>query len=261
MRDSPHGFFSKPGSLRAEMADFARFVFHPTLKGRLPGRRTGSVGTADLWPGTPGGRVLFWAFMLWLINFFIFGPLALYAADTSGAVSRFNPEHLPIILGIFWAPITEELCFRGVLRRPQQLWWMVPSALAVIVIGPRWWTGLALCGLYFLFLFPRKWGGLFPRGVRAWVWRRRYIRTFPYWFHLVSLCFAMAHWVNFTHKSLQELWLLPLLVVPQWLTGLVLGWMRVKRGMGASMFLHGVFNAGPLLMAWGLVNLLHAAVS
>jgi membrane protease YdiL (CAAX protease family) len=42
--------------------------------------------------------------------------------------------------------------------------------------------------------------------------------------------------------------LLPLLVLPQWVTGLVLGWMRVRRGIGASIMLHAMFNGGPLLL-------------
>jgi len=40
------------------------------------------------------------------------------------------------------------------------------------------------------------------------------------------------------------------LVTPQWLTGLVLGWMRVQRGVVAAMILHALFNLGPLTVAW-----------
>jgi membrane protease YdiL (CAAX protease family) len=55
------------------------------------------------------------------------------------------------------------------------------------------------------------------------------------------------HLYNFNlHHT--PLWLLPLLVLPQWLTGLVLGWLRVKRGIGASILLHAIFNGGPLLV-------------
>ncbi|MCY1464048.1 hypothetical protein D9M71_820230 [compost metagenome] len=39
-------------------------------------------------------------------------------------------------------------------------------------------------------------------------------------------------------------------MLPQWLTGLVLGWIRVRRGIGAAILLHSVFNAGPILMIW-----------
>jgi membrane protease YdiL (CAAX protease family) len=39
-------------------------------------------------------------------------------------------------------------------------------------------------------------------------------------------------------------------VLPQWVTGLVLGWMRVRFGIGSSMALHGLFNAGPMTLMW-----------
>ena len=40
------------------------------------------------------------------------------------------------------------------------------------------------------------------------------------------------------------------LVLPQWVTGQVLAWMRVERGIGAAMLLHALFNAGPLAVVW-----------
>src|SRR5690606_22462690 len=45
-------------------------------------------------------------------------------------------------------------------------------------------------------------------------------------------------------------WLLPLLVLPQWVTGLVLGWQRVRHGIGAALVLHALFHGGPLLLVW-----------
>lgn len=54
------------------------------------------------------------------------------------------------------------------------------------------------------------------------------------------------------------MWLLPLLVLPQWATGLVLGWMRVRRGIGAAIALHALFNGGPVLMIWLLMTLMPA---
>lgn len=44
-------------------------------------------------------------------------------------------------------------------------------------------------------------------------------------------------------------------MLPQWLTGLVLGWMRVRRGIAASIALHALFNAGPMVMIWLLLKL------
>lgn len=62
------------------------------------------------------------------------------------------------------------------------------------------------------------------------------------------------HLSNFSFNRMPW-WMLPLLVLPQWLTGLVLGWMRVRRGIAASIALHALFNAGPMVMIWLLLKL------
>ena len=43
-------------------------------------------------------------------------------------------------------------------------------------------------------------------------------------------------------------------MLPQWLTGLALGWMRVRRGIGAAIALHAVFNAGPIVLIWAVMR-------
>ena len=86
------------------------------------------------------------------------------------------------------------------------------------------------------------------------MWLRRYRVAFPYVFHLVALAFAAVHIKNFIFIEVQW-WMMVVLVAPQWLTGLVLGWIRVQRGVGSAMLLHGVFNAGPLLLVWVALQL------
>ena len=90
-----------------------------------------------------------------------------------------------------------------------------------------------------------------PEPLKGWDtnWRRYYLQHFGVVFHLVALTFAAVHLTNFVYNK-TPYWLLPLLVLPQWLTGLVLGWIRVRRGIGAAILLHSVFNAGPILMIW-----------
>src|SRR5699024_5195169 len=92
------------------------------------------------------------------------------------------------------------------------------------------------------------------RGNRAlkavlWPYARLYSRHFAIVFHVFSIAFAAVHLHNF-NLSGTPLSLLPLLVLPQWLTGMVLGWMRVRYGIGSSILLHSIFNSGPLLLVW-----------
>jgi hypothetical protein len=86
-------------------------------------------------------------------------------------------------------------------------------------------------------------------GDGSWLWLRRYRAVFPYVFHLVAIAFAAVHIKNFVYTDL-DAWMMVVLVTPQWVTGLVLGWMRVTRGITSAMLLHGLFNAGPLCLAW-----------
>lgn len=234
---------SAPLTFRQELADFWRFLRHADLR-RLPGRKMAGSLRSDWWPRVPPGRLLAWAASLWLINMVLFGPLSVAVADKLGAAHRLDAEHVPVLIAIFWAPLVEELLFRYSMRRPGQAWWMVPLAV-VLVLNPlkiASWILLA-CMLLAASLPLRR--GRISRGHWARAWRREYVRVYGVIYHLTALAFAAVHLHNFSFDR-TTLWLLPFLVLPQWVTGLVLGWMRTRRGIGASMALHALFNAGPV---------------
>ena len=225
----------------------------PKPSPRLQGRRAGSNVWLDFCLNVNLWRLLQWAILLWLVNLFIFAPMALSAAQASGAQHRLDIHNLPWLTALIWAPIVEEFTFRYVLRRPAMIWWFVPLMLAVLLQGPGFTQALLLCLAILLALAP-LW---FKDHKLAWLWRAntklKYLslRLYPLFFHLVGVLFAGVHLFNFKFASL-PLVLLPLLVIPQWVTGLVLGWLRVSRGIGSSIILHAIFNGGPLLLI-GLV--------
>jgi membrane protease YdiL (CAAX protease family) len=238
-----------PQRFRDELRDFLRYIVRPRFGPRLPGRHAISGWWEDWFPGLSLGRMLKWALFLWAINLAFLGPIAVAAAGLGGATHRLDIHNVPWLQALLWAPIVEELVFRYGLRRPGQVWWLIPIAVATMLIGPKGWgmgllvATLALCWLPWLARLR------FARRPLPWRYRLFYRRWFPWVFHLASFLFAAVHLYNFNlHHT--PLWLMPLLVLPQWLTGLVLGWMRMKRGIGASMLLHGIFNGGPLLIVW-----------
>lgn len=244
---------AKPYSMGQEIALFLRFIIRPKPAPRLQGRSLGHNIWCDFALNTSVWRLLQWAVLLWLVNLFIFAPMALSAAQASGAQHRLDIHNLPWLTAFIWAPLVEELCFRYVLRRPAMLWWFVPLMVAILLQGPGITQSLLLCLAFLLALAP-LW---FRDHKLAWLWRAsdrtKYwcLRLYPLFFHLVGILFAAVHLFNFKFASL-PLVLLPLLVIPQWVTGLVLGWLRVSRGIGASIVLHAIFNGGPLLLI-GLV--------
>lgn len=234
-------------SLKQEVLDFLRFLRRPRPGPRLGGRRTGQGVWTDFALNARVGRLIQWAILLWLVNLFVFAPMAVTAIELGGAMHRLNVYNLPWLKALIWAPIVEELTFRYVLRRPAVIWWFVPLMVAALFIGAQP-MGVALLGIVLLLVLP-QWR--LPRCAGAcrlaWPARRRAHRLYPWLFHASALSFAAVHLFNFTLGGMPWL-LMPLLVLPQWATGLVLGWLRVRRGIGASMALHAIFNSGPLIL-------------
>uniref|UniRef100_UPI00333E8CD1 CPBP family intramembrane glutamic endopeptidase n=1 Tax=Castellaniella defragrans TaxID=75697 RepID=UPI00333E8CD1 len=250
-------------SLRAELKDFLRFVRRPRPGRRLPGRAAGHGAWVDFLPNVRIVRLLQWALLLWLINLFIFGPLAMGASEMGGAQHRLALTDLPWMQILIWAPIVEELTFRHALRRPAMLWWFVPLMAVIIVQGAGVASGIMAAVALLLCLVPLQ-GGAGGRLAGAWrlSWarRRQVLRWYPWLYHLSALAFGAVHLYNFQLHATPAA-LMPLLVLPQWFTGLVLGWMRVRRGIGASMLLHAVFNAGPLLLVLLILRFASEAVT
>lgn len=237
-----------------EIVDFLRFVMRPVPGPRVGGRRIGPCVWVDFSLNAPLWRLLHWAVLLWTVNIFVFAPLALSAADAGGAEHRLDIHNLPWLMALVWAPVVEELTFRFALRRPAMLCWFVPLMAFILFQGAGPAT-IMLAGLALLLALAPRW---YPAGYRwqsgwtaSWRWRRRVRRLYPLLFHVAALAFAFVHLFNFRLTSM-NLVLLSLLVLPQWVTGLVLGWIRVRRGIGAAIALHAIFNSGPLLLI-GLV--------
>lgn len=88
------------------------------------------------------------------------------------------------------------------------------------------------------------------------VWFRNW-KYFPGAFYASVLLFGGIHLFNFNEYD-QVLWAAPLLVAPQLFSGIVLGYTRIKMGLGYSILMHACFNAvllGPLIILQTLTPL------
>lgn len=227
--------------------DFLRFCCKPYLapRRRLISPRAGWL--QDWLTGVSWIDLLKWAGALWFLNMFLFGPLVIGVAQSAGASHAVNPAKLPWLLAIVWAPLVEEMLFRFGLRRPVIALWLIPLMIIALWHGPGLVQGVMFAmGIYLIYRMTRS--TAIP-GVRARQWLKRYRSQFWWVFHLATILFAGLHIKNFTFSAF-EWWMLPVLVLPQWITGLVLGWMRVMHGIGAAILLHAIFNFGPLLFVW-----------
>lgn len=250
-------------SFRQELRDFFTFLRKPCLSPRLPHQDLGHGWLTDWTNGLGVKRLLQWAVFLWLVNITLFGPLAAAVATSVGAQHKLNLSHIPWKQAILWAPLIEEMVFRYVLRRPSQFLWLLPVTIWCLFNGPQTVT-VTVLAVVLLLLYVRPLLGRKQSSVMsaiglgtAWPrhWYKNYIKYFPWVFYGSTILFAALHLYNFKFNQISLL-LLPLLILPQFVTGLVLAWLRVKRGIGASIILHAVFNSGPILLIMVIMSLM-----
>lgn len=238
---------TKPLTWLDEWRDFLAFVRSPRLAPRCRRVVPRTAWLSDWHPGINPLRLLGWAAALWGINLFLFGPIVVSVAKQAGATHMIDPANLPWLVALVWAPLIEEMLFRYGLRRPVIALWLVPLMVFALWLRP----GVAqsvIFGLALVALYRVTSGNPMPK-VHARIWLRAYRRWFWLVFHVSVLCFAALHLYNFTFESVQW-WMYVMLMLPQWFTGMVLGWIRVMRGIGAAILLHALFNFGPLMAAW-----------
>jgi membrane protease YdiL (CAAX protease family) len=152
---------------------------------------------------------------------------------------------LPLIaLIVIGAPLGEELVFRGWLSgRPGHvgaalaLLTVAMLAGAVLLLLPGLGGDLALVALLVIGIIAAPVLLWRKRGRPPMGWFARHFR----WFYLLStVAFAGVHLANFTEGAAALL--LPL-VLPQFLLGLILGYVRVTLGLWANVLMHAVHNS------------------
>ena len=243
----------KSPSFRQEFAEFFRYIRRPVLAPRKPCRGGGNGWWKDWVPSTSFGRMLQWAACLWIINIFVFAPIALTVANKTGAAHRIDINNIPFLMAALWAPVVEELLFRYCLRRPQLSLWLIPVMTSVVIMGPVLQSIVLLLLVLMLIVMLDVWQLTTNEHALKWCWRVHYQKFFPLVFHGSVLVFAGLHLWNFRLNEMNW-WLMPLLVLPQWFTGMVLGWMRVRDGIGTSIVMHMIFNSGPVFLVWFLLQ-------
>lgn len=235
-----------PGTrFRDDVVDLWRFIRKPSLGPRRPVRHAGSIGVADAVSGLAWRRLLAWAAVLWLLNAGVLGPLAVQAASAGGSTHRLDMNNIPWFTGFLWAPLVEELTFRYGLRRPLQALWLLPIAAFAMVKGLQTWAVWMMAIAILVAFWTLREGPV--RRVRVHGWRRLYRKHFGWVFYGASLGFAALHLANFKLGAIAW-WMMPVLVLPQFAAGVVMGWVRMRRGIGASIVLHALYNGGPLLL-------------
>lgn len=223
-------------SIIGEWKRFGAFLKRPTL----------DVGAQN--EGAP--TVLARIFALDMAAMFVLIGLAsaliaagIYIPATALAGMEFTPGIIfAVVIG---APVMEEIAFRGWLSgKPGPI-----LALILIAAGAS--------GAFFLHASAPAIGALI--GVAAivaalaalFILRAKpamdwFAKLFPVFFWLATISFALVHLANFDEGSLAVL--LPL-VLPQFILGMMLGYVRVRFALWAAIALHAAHNATAITIA------------
>jgi len=121
-----------------------------------------------------------------------------------------NPAML-VLMAVVLAPILEELFFRF----PMGNWWKWPALL----LGEE--------------AFYYEW--------RLVTWCKANFKTI---FWVFTIVFAGVHFANFA--STVPIYLAPILVLPQFVLGIILGYIRVGWGTRYSILFHAIHNGIPI---------------
>lgn len=229
------------GGLRAEFARYLGFVRAPALPAQPP-RGAGLAPAAVL-------RML--AIDLGAMSALV--ALAAIAMAAGGQLPRTALAGIEIdwqvaAMVVIVAPVAEEVLFRGWLSgKPGHVTGvllLLGGLLAAAAIGAR----SPLVAL--LVVFAAVAGALVALlGLRSRppiLWFRA---IFPVLFWLSTLGFALVHLFNFDDTNLAAV--LPL-VLPQFILGTMLGYLRVHHGLPSAMALHALHNGlivGVVLLA------------
>lgn len=240
-------------TLRGEWARFGVFLKWPKLPDRAPMPRLSSLVAVM--------RMLLLDFTFMAILLGIAGIAMAVGTDLpQTALSGMEMTPLIIFAAVVAAPLMEEIAFRGWLSgRPGHVLGWLLLAGAVVGVGVAGFaggapsgaakTGMAFAGLGVLVaIIAAILAIVLLRKRDAMRW---FQRIFPLFFWLSTLAFSIVHVFNFPPD--QMVMALPL-VLPQFATGMILGYLRVNYGLWASILLHFLHNAafiGMVVLASG----------
>lgn len=176
----------------------------------------------------------------------VFAVTGVSLPEPSDAFQNMAKQSNFILLAAVAAPLIEEGLFRSWLGNRWGILLIAPGLLAVAVIwtllgredissGLRLVAGSAVMSSFALYL-ARYWRlrsepGVLDRALR---------RVFPYAFWATSLAFGAMHLANYESGEMGLL--LPLLVLPQFIVGVIIGYVRMRFGLLAAIGFHSGYN-------------------
>lgn len=170
------------------------------------------------------------------------------------------PFYVVLLLTVLWAPITEELAFRMGMRYSK----FKLSFSFAILFGVIFEIFLAyssvlddfikkitfIHGVWFsiilFFLISFAFGLIILFFLEKYDLDKKIINFYQKYFRIIfyflTVSFALVHVMNY--YNITDIWFItPLFVIPQFIIGLLLGYIRVHFGLQWSIFTHFLYNS------------------
>lgn len=179
------------------------------------------------------------------LNFIIQGiaNIGFYELYRHSSYSEGSENYNYILSIILIVPIIEEILFRLPLKISKLNFSISLIVLTILILikynfAQIWGLLIFLFILISLIFFHTK---FFPYLRDIW------LKYYKIVFYLVTLIFGLIHISNYSFSS-TILFLTPILILPQLLSGILLGYFRLKIGFGAAVFYHCLWNGFFLVM-------------
>lgn len=216
-----------------EISSFFSFV-------RNPGRGSGRATSRNEWIR----RAIFFAILLTLIEAPIL--IALDFIERWTRMPRLSPTSdgllAALVMTVIFGPIVEELIFRAGLRNPTYCLFIGPPLVVLFTIG----TFSQFVIFAILCLCMSVAGGIHARRMyKNHVAQRHFSRLFlahyARIFWLYCFLFAFLHSTNYQFDGYQSFFVF-LFVLPQFISGVVMGYLRLRDGVRSSWLVHTSMN-------------------
>ena len=154
------------------------------------------------------------------------------------------PKWVFILLTVIIAPLAEELIFRWHLRQPIVLIWIIAFCVSGGLTMVYQSGKISLWPLVILLIFVFSLLALMLSSdfVQQFI-IDFYKNFFPAIFYGTVLVFAFAHLSNFS--EIESWYIAPILVLPQALIAIFLGYIRVRKNIFWSIYFHAFHNMIP----------------
>lgn len=170
-------------------------------------------------------------------------PKELIEENKVGEMLDTMPVWLVFLFAAVLAPLWEELVFRFPLKYRAWVIHTLIALLCIIALGIIIYKGTFAAKIAFgsLVVILAALYSVFNKKIMN-LFQNLWTNKFPIVFYVFTLAFALIHLGNYPLSWATVLWF-PVLVLPQFVIGLFLGYVRVKLGIGWSIAFHAMHNA------------------